>query len=286
MTVYGDLLFLINFSMDFLCFYISCMLLRRPLPLLRAVLASMIGGAYSVMALFLNVGGVAALTLDILCCLAMCGIVFLNKGSGFGVAIKGSAVYFLASILLGGVMTALYSMLNRSEIFSGSPDAEDGISVWVFAILATLGGGASAFGGRLFRASARREDAALEISDGKNKVTLRALSDSGNLASDPISGRAVIVATLSSSEAVIPKEIYPVFDDPSNIDSIPVSAASKIRLIPAGTVAGDKLLPAIKMKSIKIKRGKREKDVDALIAFVKRDSFDGYDAVIPCDILI
>lgn len=285
MTVYGDLLFLINFSMDFLCFYICSSLLRRRLPLMRACIASVLGGVYSVTALFFDAGG-AALILDVGFCLLMCGTVFFKKGVGFFEVIKASAVYFFVSMLLGGAMTALYALLNRTQLFSGELDEGGSVSVWMFGLLAIASGGISALGGRFFRASKQREDVILEMSDGKNSVSLRALCDSGNLASDPISARSVVIATVDSSRNIIPKELYPVFEDVSNIEKIPVGLAAAVRLIPSGTVAGDSLLPAIKLKSIKIKNGKREKEVDALVAFVKRDGFSGYDAIIPNDIMI
>ena len=38
-TVYADVLFIINFSMDFLCFYICSRVLGYPLRLARTVLA-------------------------------------------------------------------------------------------------------------------------------------------------------------------------------------------------------------------------------------------------------
>ena len=41
--VYADLLFLVNFSMDFLGFYLCARLLHRPLSLWRGVLASALG---------------------------------------------------------------------------------------------------------------------------------------------------------------------------------------------------------------------------------------------------
>lgn len=286
MTVYGDLLFLINFSMDFLCFYISCMLLHRRLPLLRTCAASALGGVYSVLALFLTADETVALILDLLCCFVMCFAVFFGIKTRLWKVIKASALYFFVSMLMGGVMTALFSLFNRTELFSGEMDTGEGITVWIFALLAIAGGAITAFGGRFFKASTSKDEISLEMTDGKKSVKLRALSDSGNLASDPISGKAVIIATLSSSEKIIPKEIYPVFENVCNMEKLPVNVASKIRLIPSATISGNALLPAIKMKNIKVVCGKEEKNIDALVSFVKCEDFSGYDAVIPHEIMI
>ena len=79
MIVYGDLLFLINFSMDFLCFYISCLLLHKKLPTLRACFSSCIGGIYSVVALFIAVDKISAFVIDISVLILMCIVVYYKR---------------------------------------------------------------------------------------------------------------------------------------------------------------------------------------------------------------
>lgn len=285
MTVYGDLLFLINFSMDFLCFYISSMLLHQRLPLARACAASALGGIYAVAVLFLRVGKGTSLLIDVGCCLLICTVVFCRRGTGMGALLKATAIYFFVSMLLGGVMTGLFSLFNRSGLFSESDGSGNGITVWIFAALAVAGGSVSCFGGRFFRSSSGKREVVLELFNEGESVRLRALSDSGNLVRDPISGRALIIATLSSSRKIIPKGAVRVFENVGNIDSLSASDAASIRLIPAGTVSGNTILPAIRVKKIRLVCGKKKKDIDALISFVDRDSIDGYDAIIPDEIM-
>ena len=112
MTVYGDLLFLINFSMDFLCFYLSCLLLHRKMKLGRTFIASVLGGIYSVLALFVSTNGTIALLIDILVLVLMCWIAYGVGKSGFKALIKAIFLYFFVSALLGGLMTALFSLFN------------------------------------------------------------------------------------------------------------------------------------------------------------------------------
>ena len=79
MVVYGDLLFLINFSMDFLCFYISCLLLHKKMPTVRVCLSACLGGVYSVASLFISVGKTEAVIIDMSVLLLMCCTVYLDK---------------------------------------------------------------------------------------------------------------------------------------------------------------------------------------------------------------
>ena len=78
-TVYGDILFFVNFCMDFQCLFLTAKLLHRPFSLWRALLSSALGALYACIALFLPVGGVAAFCADLLVCLVMCGIMFLSQ---------------------------------------------------------------------------------------------------------------------------------------------------------------------------------------------------------------
>ena len=288
MTVYGDLLFLINFSMDFLCFYITSLLLHRRLPLLRAAISSALGGVYSVASLFLTVGKGVATVIDLSACLVMCAIVFCEKKGGTKRVIGGSALYLFVSMVVGGVMTALYSIMNRSELLSGGVQSDEGITVWIFAVLAIISGVATVFGGRFFRASSSEREVTLELGNLGKRVRIRALSDSGNLVRDPISGRAVIIATLRSSGELIPCEMLPAFENACDIERLPISVASKIRLIPTSGVVGESLLAAIRINEIKViyGGGKREKSLDALVSFVDKNDFSGYDAVIPQEVMI
>lgn len=89
-TVYADLLFLINFSMDFLCFYITATLLHRKLSLLRAIIASAFGAIYAVFALLAGFTITLSVIFDIFVCILMCIIVFYGKKK-----VHHKNVYFL-----------------------------------------------------------------------------------------------------------------------------------------------------------------------------------------------
>ena len=53
-TLYGDVLFLVNFSMDFLTLYITALILHRSVKKRRFVLSAAIGGVYGVAACFMG----------------------------------------------------------------------------------------------------------------------------------------------------------------------------------------------------------------------------------------
>ena len=78
-TVYGDVLFFVNFCMDFQCLFLTARLLHRPFRIWRAALASVLGALYACAALFLAVSGAVALLLDSGVCFGMRPINFVLK---------------------------------------------------------------------------------------------------------------------------------------------------------------------------------------------------------------
>ena len=286
MIVYGDLLFLINFSMDFLCFYFSCLLMHKRLPTIRACIASAIGGLYSVCALFIKASSGVALTIDISVLVLMCFIVYINKGMDIFKFIKMVILYFAISALLGGVMTALFSFLNKLNLFGSQGTDENDINVWVFALLATLGSIFTLNFGRFFRTSSSKKTVNLRLEDGTEHTDLVALVDSGNLAVEPMSNKGVAFANLESCKRVIDNDLYEFIKNGCGVDNMPFLLASKVRFVPSRTVSGSVLVPAVRPKSVKLISGKGEKSLDIYVALVRDGTIKDYDAIISSEVLL
>ena len=285
MTVYGDLLFLINFSMDFLCFYLSCLLYRERLKVLRIFLSSVLGGVYSVAVLFIDVSGALAILIDISVLFLMCFIAYFEKGMTFWPLIKRVGLYFIVSSLLGGFMTAVFSFVNRFEIAHDELGLEEGIDVWIFAALALISSMLTVKGGAIFRTSGSKKETILEISDQNRSVKLRALVDSGNLAYEPISGKSVVFANVDSCSKLFEESEYFALKKGDGIEEMPISLAMKVRPIFGKSIGGNRMLPAIRFKEIYVWCGKRRKGIDAYIALINDDSLGEYDAIISNELI-
>ena len=286
MTVYGDLLFLINFSMDFLCFYLSCLLLHRKLSPLRACIASAIGGVYSVAVLFVQVSAALALVIDILVLILMCAVVFAQSDTKFFEFVKKVLLYLFASSLLGGFMTVIFNLLNRLDILVEDGVIKEGLEVWIFALLAILSAMITVRGGRLFRASRGKEEAYLLLEMGGDTVRLSTLLDSGNLVCEPISGKGVAFVALEECKTILPLDMYSCLARGRSIEDMPMRAAMRMRLIPSKTVSGEALLPAIKPDGAILICGKRKKELDIYVAFVGGKDLSGYGAIISSECII
>ncbi len=265
-TVYADLLFLINFSMDFLCFFLVARLLAKPLPLPRALIAATLGGAYSVAALILDTG----IAIDILAGLFICFVAFWHKKDSIAALALSSGAFFLASVLLGGIMTAVFNGMNRADPPLDSFRDDGSIPLWLFAAVTALSSLVTWVGGRFLRRRAQVTQAQVEIRLGDKKAVLEAMCDSGNLLRDTLSGRPVIVADVKHTAALLPAECGGITKwDTDAIGRLPSSLAARVRLIPTSSVEADGLILALRPDSIVIRTGNRTRTADALIGFAR-----------------
>lgn len=286
--VYVDLLFLINFSMDYICLYITARIMHRSLGILRLALAATLGGAYSVCSLFFETSPAIALIIDILACVGLCAVAFIEKKRATSSFFVCTALYVGVSMLTGGIMTALFNQLSRVNFPIDSIE-EDGLSVWLFAFLAIAAAIISISGGRLAlrRAGVRSCRVIIEF-DGKKKE-FSGFCDSGNLICDTLSGRRVILVDSKSAEGLVDTKLTDRF----LCGDLPCEKAYRgIRMIPINTASGRSMLAALCADKITLifthgKRGKAcEITTDALFALSDiGNSAEGHDAIVPEEIM-
>ena len=287
-TVYLDLLFLVNFSMDFLCFYITARIVGIKISVPRVSLAAAVGGIYADAALFLPYGTPWSIFIDVLACLVICTMAFYRKGER-GLLLL-CVVYFSVSMALGGFMTALFNLLNRmgfNKEVMGEDDG-DGISVWLFALLALVSALLTLAGGRFFRSRSSVGSVRVEITYGGRKKTFCAMVDSGNFLRDPISGRACIVADGTLVADVFPQRFIEMAErgELFALDSQDESIRRSIRLVPARAAVGERMMIGVRADTVRIDSGRGffESDVIVVISHVGTLK-DGARALVPAEIL-
>lgn len=277
-TVYADLLFMIDFSMDFLTFYIVTRLLRQKPKIIRMCSASAMGGVYSVISLGINVGGILALVFDVFVCFVMCMTVFLEKDpKRFRKMPLYTLLYFTVSALLGGTMTVIYGFLNRRKPNDAAVGRSE-LSLWVFGLVALLGGLVTLFGGNLLGRTSRTKIGRLTVRLGARKVTFEAMSDSGNLLRDPIGGKDVVVVDGRKARNIVPSLAL------SDACALPDEMKRRVRMIPVRTASGEGLLEAFVPDDVLLLYDGEERHIDVLIA-VSKSNFDGgeCEAIVPAD---
>ena len=288
-TVYGDLLFMINFSMDFLCLYMSAKLLSRPMSVPRYLLASVLGGVYSVAILFVDMKttGIPNICADLAICLAICTIAVLRRSDSFLSLVIFSAAYLVISMLLGGVMTAIFSLLNRAAPSFDSFGETTALPLPTLISVAALSVALTYAGGRFLKKRSEVENVTVEVCFDGRRIDLSAMCDSGNLLRDPIFGKSVIVADKSMAKYLVPElSVDSELIHNREIEFLRPELAGRIRLIPASTANSESLILAIRPDKILVKDSKDTHEADALIAFAEiKSALCGCNALIPPELL-
>ena len=277
-TVYGDVLFLINFSMDFLVlFCVSKILHLKQKPWL-IVLSSALGGVYGVAALFIE-----NVFLTVVCNIAaaavMCLIAF-PRARGF-TFLKCSALFYGISLLTGGGITAAYLLLHRiwrgADVNPDTPAVLSDIPLGTFCILGVVSVIASYVTGRIFGRQSGKKEIKVRIKGKRGEAVCRCLSDSGALLCEPLTGSPVIIVKLGCIKRCVDGELFTALSSPDLSET-----AEGLRLIPSRGVGGDRLLPGFQPVSVSIKGCERR----AVVAVVAEDDLGGFDGIVPASLCI
>ena len=281
LDVYADLFFLINFSMDYICLYITGKILRLKVSATKYIISSIIGGAYSVIALFWNVGTILAFIIDILVCIIMTAICFYHKGDKVKSIVTASLLYIGISMLIGGVMTAIFNLLNKLEINFESISA-DGAHTYTFAIIAVISAVLSMKGISLITRKNRHKEYLVEIIINKKTGSFLGFVDTGNLVKDHISGKSIIFIDKSAASKIIDPDAEEKFYQGEIL-------YRSSRLVPISTATGSSATLIFVPDKITLietnEKNATEFQVDCLIALTKINKGDGYEAIIPEDII-
>lgn len=268
--------------MDFLCFYLTSWLLSLRRSLLRTTLASAFGALYACVALLIGLRGVWSILADLAICLLMCAIAYYRPKEARAVVLD-ALVYSAVSILLGGAMTALFYFFNRMGLdrLLGSEEDADGISVWLFAIIAIAGAVGTALSGRLMRKKATRRACRVNITLGGRTVTIDGICDSGNLLCEPISALPCIIIDEKTLALLVGRERARSIVS-GRTDRLGEDILRRLRAVPMRTVSGESICYAIRPDEVRLSMGRETRSVEVYIAISPEPMrAEGAEALVP-----
>jgi len=264
--VWVDVCFAINFCADYLICLLAARVCASPLKRGRYALAALFGALWAVAAaaegsFFVSPGG------KLLAAAVMCLAAFYGQREFSRLC----AAFFALSAALGGAVWAL-SLGSGGGIRVSLPLL--GLSFLLFW---------AAFSVFLREVGKKREREILEIElrfCGR-AVRLRALRDTGNALSDPISGKHVMVAApCAVKELFAPYEALLDLPDPAELLSCADALDAlrgRLRLVPYTAVGAKGFLAAFRPDYLSV-NGKERRDL--LVALSPSASGDGFDAVL------
>lgn len=257
-VVYLDSLFLVNAAMDYALLRASAALSGEPVRRLRLLTAALFGGLYAALRYVPSFAFLRAAP-----------AVFAAGAAMVLLAFSGTRRFLRQVLLFFGVACAFAGGVLAAAIFSGRP-----LTLPVGAGPLLLGG-AICYGLFLlvFRCAAKYSGSGGKVVEVKlvcfgRRVELRALVDTGNTLTDPLTNRPVLVAEGEALRELLPRRLRS-FLEPERLRD-PVAAmglaaeaglGARFRLLPYRAVGAEGgLLLALRVDEAEI-GGRREKNV-------------------------
>ena len=276
-TIYIDVYFLLNFTVDLLAIYFASKIIRVNIKNIKLLLISFIGAMYSVLDVLISLN----ILLRALLFLFVSFIVILVMGRkiSLGRRIKLFIAFFILMALIGGLVYFLYSLLARC--FEYQPTAEpQNRKLLILSILIIASFSIIKLISALFARARSGKSAAVSIRLLDKRIACEALVDTGNLLKDPIDSTPVMMITRRIAERIMPHGI------PEDVSSVHGELKRYVRIIPI-TKGKERVmclgfLP--EYSEVKVKnRWERVK----LIFVIDNDvaDFGGFAALIPASVL-
>ena len=264
LTLYADVLLAINFSMDFLALFITSIILHKKTSKPRIVLSALLGALFGVVEVILPLGTVSTIILSILVSVFMCFIAFFEK------SIKRffftNITFWIISMALAGVMSFVYMVMNKvlsSVILGFSPvTTYNGARFFIIVSITAIVG---IIFSKIFTTKKDVKFAEVKVTIDKDEFIFNALCDSGNMLTEPISAKPVI---LVCEKTTLGKRILDIDD-------------KRKRFIPYSDVTSGGILLGIIPEKVYVEKN----SVDAVVATIKKDSFADYDGLVPSSLI-
>ncbi len=276
MVIYGDILFILNMTVDYLLISLTLMILKMNTSLFRQIVGSIFGGL-SAFYIFIESGIIIIdllyrMTVAVIIWIAVIGFKHLKK------LLKAIAVYFFVSVLLSGIVIFIADTFSADGVIINNTFFYIGISPILLIALSVIFYLTVKFIYRVRKNYKGEKLCQIKISLSGSQAQYSALVDSGNSISDVLTDSEILI----SSEKVI--------TELTGVDSNGVFLDEKLkqrcRLIPAGTISGDAVLPGVRCDKAEIFCNESIYELKKpIIAVSKHLNSDKYDIIIPQGIL-
>ncbi len=260
LTVYADILFVINFFLTYLLLLLTAKISKAPCKSARLLFASFLGGAYSLVIFIdrLNIllSWAGKLLSSALIILAAFGFIRLTLW------LKRLLIFWFSSLLFLGVIAGLQLLFksNAVRLYGGAVYFD--ISAAALILSALFAYLVSALVIWIYnRTASKNEIYLLKIFKGEDEFALYAFADSGNRLHEPFSGFPVII---------VDKEKITLEGD---------------RIIPYNTVGGDGMLKAFRPDRVVISAKGKSVETDRVYIALSVVNEKDFSAILNTELL-
>ncbi len=256
-TVYADILFLINFIIDAMSLIICSCILYSAFSFKKILLSAAFGAAYSVLTINCKFLPAVYILLSFAVSLCMCLIAYGYKS--WKQFLKTAVIFYFSCILFGGIFGII--MENRQKI-----------PPYLFFILCFIIFSVVIYSANILKCRTNCDFVRAEIYSDNKKVVLDLICDSGNKLKEPISLLPVII---------VKKEKFEEIFGTDNEDDALAAVKYKKRMIPMHTANGVSVITGAKPEKIFYVQKSKKYPVRAYIAFTNENYYAGLDGVFP-----
>ena len=279
-VIYVDVLFLMNFSSDFLILSLTSRLLRRDCAKIRLFLAAALGGIYAILATLFLSGVIASVATAI----ALGLMVLLSFGYGNAPRYLRTVLsVWLLATLFGGITTLVWSKL-REYLGENPVRADTGAKLVFFLLLSVLGY-------LLVRLAARLSGVGhdgsvrVRISLGDSRRNCELLLDNACFLREPLTGKAVIILSRQSALGLLPDAVVSAKEE----ETPTLHGEQRRRYYPiiCKTVGGRRLLHGYRPDRVELLSSGKRRELSVLVAVgdAAVTDFRGCDGIIPSGIV-
>ncbi len=275
-VLYADVLFLINFGMDLISLWLTFIISKRSVSLLRMIIAASFGGAYGVISVLIDARGVVSFLFSAAVSFVMSAICVM-PGAKIAAAAKYAFILWGIGALLGGAVTVICTLGDAG----GADIAAHNAPFFVFAL-----GGAAAYGIVKFisKVTSRNSCFAIFSAFGAD-VKLEMLVDTGCLVKEPISGADVIFVSKRSLAAINNRDVGLLCGGVENMVRLSSDTKRRSRIVTVKRAGGERALICFFPDEVTLILKNERKRVKCAAVVEDADDYGGYDGIVPASLI-
>ena len=269
MTVYADVLIVVNLFVNYALLLCSSMIMKRHVTGLRLFLGAAVGAFYGLVIFLPQLPDVFEIILRIVFSAL---IVYASFGyRNIRLFLRCFCTFFAVSFAFGGIMLVLWVTVAPIGMVYNNGAVYFDINLTVLAISTVVSFAVVSFIANFTQRRAPKESVAIVTVANKGRTaTLKGLIDTGNSLTESFSGFPVILGEIDSLDKVIPDAVREF------VNGDDVSASPEIRLVVHKTISGTGILPVFRPDYIEVKTiSKRIKTNEVYIGVTSKNLASG-----------
>lgn len=277
-TLYIDIYFLINLTVDIISLYFASRFSKTKTTTRRLILSATLGALSAVGVVFLPENTVLKLLVGGIT-LILIGLI-TPRGAFLRRKVKFTVSFLVFESLVGGIVSLIWNLFDK-YLSNAISDLEGGAvnrKMLFLSLIVLLCIGVFKMMVSFFSNIESEGHVDVEISFLDKCEVVSAFIDSGNLAKDPMDMCPVLLIKREIAKKLLPANIIDLCD----IDAMDRSMKKRIRLVPISRGGSTHVLVGVKPDQVRIRNNDRYEELSVTLAIDKEGgTYGGFMALMP-----